>query len=75
MLPMSKLPSLRYYRRLEALSQRALAELAGVTYATIARIELAQHEPTGSTIRKLAAALGVRPRDLMAAPPEDDVTA
>jgi predicted transcriptional regulator len=67
------LPGLRNARREAALSQRELAELADVTYATIARLELAQTDARPSTVRKLAAALHVKPRDLMRRPPADDV--
>lgn len=51
--------------RLEAaLSQRDLAKLAGVSPATIVKAEKGE-DIYPSTVRKLAAALGVRPRDLL----------
>jgi HTH-type transcriptional regulator, repressor for puuD len=50
---------LRDYRAKRELSQRELAELSGVSREYIARIELGQHDPTLSTLEKLAKALGV----------------
>lgn len=50
-----------------SLSQRELAKEAGVSPATILKIERGGVEsPHPSTLRKLAAALGVEPRDLRA---------
>lgn len=50
-----------------SLSQRELASEAGVSPATILKIEKDEVEnPHPSTMRKLAAALGVPPRDLRA---------
>lgn len=50
-----------------SLSQRELAKLAGVSPATILKIEQGGVErPHPSTVRKLAAALDVAPRDLRA---------
>lgn len=50
-----------------SLSQRELASEAGVSPATILKIEKDEVEnPHPSTVRKLAAALGVPPRDLRA---------
>jgi transcriptional regulator with XRE-family HTH domain len=58
----------RALRQREAMSQRDLAERAGVNTETVNRIENASpgELPRPSTIRKLAKALGCRPRDLMA---------
>ena len=47
-----------------AYSIRELAERAGVHYNTIRRIEHGQGSVHPRTIRKLAAALGVEPREL-----------
>ncbi len=47
-----------------AYSIRELAERAGVHYNTVHRIEHGQGSVHPRTIRKLAAALGVEPRDL-----------
>ena len=50
-----------------SLSQRELADEAGVSPATINKIETGQVDrPHPSTMRKLAKALGVEPRDLRA---------
>jgi transcriptional regulator with XRE-family HTH domain len=55
---------LRYWRERKLLTQEALAEKAGVSAVTIRRIE---RENTGrlSTLNKLAAALEIRPEDLV----------
>jgi transcriptional regulator with XRE-family HTH domain len=62
---MVKLARLRALRDRQALSQRDLAERAGVSPTTVARIECGQLEPRPSTVRKLARALGVEPEALM----------
>jgi DNA-binding Xre family transcriptional regulator len=49
----------------QALSLRALAERSGVTYDTINKLELGRRPAHASTIRKLADALGVEPKELM----------
>jgi transcriptional regulator with XRE-family HTH domain len=46
----------------QALTQRELADKAGIGENTLNRIELNVTEPHMSTIRKLAAALEVHPR-------------
>jgi transcriptional regulator with XRE-family HTH domain len=51
---------LRELRDRRGLSQRDLAEASGVSREYIARIELGQHDPTLSTLEKLARALKVR---------------
>ena len=56
---------LREVRESKLLTQVELAKLARLSEATIVRIEAAQHEPRISTIRKLAAALGVEPGELV----------
>jgi ribosome-binding protein aMBF1 (putative translation factor) len=58
----------RALRQRDALSQRELAAHAGLNVETINRVENAPpgELPRPSTIRKLARALGCRPRDLMA---------
>ena len=60
-----KLSRLRAIRERKALTQDELAELAGVSRQTVVKIE-GGLEPRAPTIRKLAAALGVDPGDLMA---------
>ena len=48
-----------------ALTLRALAERSGVSYDTINKLELGQRPARLSTIRKLAEALSVEPKELM----------
>ena len=56
---------LRELRVEKALSLRALGERTGVAYDTINKRELERRPARLSTIRKLAEALGVMPRELM----------
>lgn len=56
---------LRRFRRQAALSQQELAELAGTTQETISRLERGHHAARGRTLRRLAGALGVEPKELM----------
>jgi len=56
---------LRELRVERALSLRALGERSGVAYDTINKLELGQRPARLSTMRKLAEALGVEPRELM----------
>ena len=51
-------------RRGRFLTQLELAQMAGVTEATINRIEKGHNKPTFQTIKKLARALGVEPNEL-----------
>jgi transcriptional regulator with XRE-family HTH domain len=60
-----KLPRLRATRERRALSQRELADMAGVSRTTIVSLEQGADSPFPSTIRKLARALGVAPDELM----------
>ncbi len=57
--------SLKMQRTLKALTQAQLAEQAGVTTATVARIERDEIEPRMTTLRKLADALDVEPAELV----------
>ena len=57
---------LRELREDAALSVRELAEAAGVHHHTIIRLENERGGAHPRTLRKLAAALGVEPRDLRA---------
>jgi transcriptional regulator with XRE-family HTH domain len=57
--------NLRRLRRLNALTQAQLAERAGLARSAVARAELDQTEPHMTTLRKLADALGVHPRELV----------
>ncbi len=56
---------LKRERIAQTLTQEQLAERAGISPAALVRIERNQSDPHVSTIRKLANALGVEPRDLM----------
>jgi transcriptional regulator with XRE-family HTH domain len=56
---------LRDLRKRALMSQRELAKRSSVGVTTIVRIERNQVEPHGSTIRKLAEALGVDPYELV----------
>ena len=55
---------LKRLREERVFSQRELARLAGLTHQTVWRIENGYPKARPSTIRKLAAALGVEPREL-----------
>jgi transcriptional regulator with XRE-family HTH domain len=52
---------LRELRLRRALTLRDLGALAGLAYDNIHAIERGKHAPRPSTVRKLAAALGVAP--------------
>jgi transcriptional regulator with XRE-family HTH domain len=65
-----RLKGLRGLRQDRALSQRDLGELSGVTQSTINRLEVGHQSAYPVTVRKLAKALGVTPRDLYG--PEDE---
>ncbi len=56
---------LRSLRREAALSQQELADMAGTTQETISRLERGHHAARGRTLRALAEALGVEPRELI----------
>ena len=62
---MAKLTRLRAIRERAALTQRELAEQAGITPVQVSRIERGEAEPYPSTVRKLAAVLKVKPAELM----------
>jgi transcriptional regulator with XRE-family HTH domain len=57
--------ALKELRESKFLTQRELAEKSGVGVATIARIEKSKHQPTFRTIKRLSAALGVDPSELV----------
>ena len=59
---MTKLKALREER---VLSQRDLASMAGLTQMTVWRIENGYRDARPGTIRKLAGALGVEPKELV----------
>ena len=56
---------LKNLRTLNALTQAELADRAGLTTAAVARIERDEVAPRPTTLRKLAKALSVQPRDLI----------
>ena len=49
-----------------ALTQGELAEEVGITITALSRIERNEAQPRPKTRRRLAEALGVKPRDLLA---------
>jgi len=59
---LKKLPMLRKKRKL---TQRALAELSGISYVHIARMETGESDPRLSTLKALAKALKVKIGDLV----------
>jgi transcriptional regulator with XRE-family HTH domain len=56
---------LRRLRRERALSQRDLSRKTGIAFDTISRLETGKQRAQPRTIRNLAEALGVEPRELM----------
>ena len=56
---------LRRARTRAAMTLRELAEASGVDFSTIWQLEAGRRGARPSTIRKLAAALGVTPADLI----------
>jgi transcriptional regulator with XRE-family HTH domain len=60
-----KAPKLKELRERAFLTQADLAEKSGVAEATINRLELGKREARISTIRRLAQALGVQPKELI----------
>ena len=52
-------------RTKRGMSQDALAEQSGLSQRTIQRIENGESHPTGDTIQRIAAALGISPEDLV----------
>jgi transcriptional regulator with XRE-family HTH domain len=60
--------NVRHFRKLLGMTQAELAKAAGTTQYTVSEIELAHREPHPATLRKLAAALGVRVADFYGEP-------
>ena len=56
---------LRQLRRERALSQRDLSGITGIAHDSISQLETSKREAQPRTIRKLAEALGVEPKELM----------
>jgi transcriptional regulator with XRE-family HTH domain len=50
---------IKQLRKKRKMSQAALAEAAGISRTYLARLETFRHDPTLSTLEKLAKALGV----------------
>ncbi len=61
-----ELPNLRSVRLRRLLTQRELAKIAGLTTASVNRIENGTTKARISTVRRLAQALDVDPEDLLA---------
>jgi transcriptional regulator with XRE-family HTH domain len=61
---------LREWRELRGLSQRDLARATGVGKNTVNHLELHRHGARADVRRKLAAALGIEPHQLLTVPPE-----
>jgi len=64
-IPVPALANLKALRVRAALSQRDLAKKAGVAHTTIVRLEGGDPNVLPSTLRKLAAALKVKPAELI----------
>ena len=56
---------LRKLRREKALSQQDLMRMTGIAQATLSDLEGGKREARASTLRKLAEALEVQPKELM----------
>jgi transcriptional regulator with XRE-family HTH domain len=54
----------REIRQRKLLSQRELAEHAGVSETTIVKLELGATRPHPRTLRKIAAVLGISPEEM-----------
>jgi transcriptional regulator with XRE-family HTH domain len=61
----TRLPGLAAQRRRRALTQRRLAELAGVAHTTVQQLESLGRGGYPQTISRLSSALGVEPQELM----------
>jgi transcriptional regulator with XRE-family HTH domain len=59
------LTALAALRRRRGLTQRQLGELAGVAHTTVQRLESLKRGAYPQTLRKLAIALRVEPKDLL----------
>ena len=55
------------------MSQRELAEAAGLTPASVSRYVNGEREPRAPTIAALADALGVKPSDIIGTPDEQEL--
>jgi transcriptional regulator with XRE-family HTH domain len=59
------LPALAAHRRKRGLTQRQLAQLASVGHTTVQQLESLRRGAYPQTLRKLAIALRVEPKDLL----------
>jgi DNA-binding XRE family transcriptional regulator len=59
------LPGLDVHRRKRGLTQRQLAQLAGVGHTTVQKLESLNRGAYPQTLRKLAIALRVEPKELL----------
>jgi transcriptional regulator with XRE-family HTH domain len=64
-------PRLRSLREAANLSQRQLAEMIGVVYQNIARLERGDRSPSWKTVVKLAEALGVSTDEFKSEPADE----
>jgi transcriptional regulator with XRE-family HTH domain len=58
--------AIRHAREDRNLPQQRLAEAAGLALSTLQRLEAGQADPSWSTVRSLAKALGITPGQLVA---------
>jgi transcriptional regulator with XRE-family HTH domain len=56
---------IKKFRKASGLTQAALAEKAGVSPNTVARLERGLHRASSETVEKLAKALGVTASDIL----------
>jgi transcriptional regulator with XRE-family HTH domain len=61
----ANVPNLKRIREEYPLTVRELAQMSDLSYDTITKVENGHRRARPSTVRKLAKALGVEPRDLM----------
>ena len=59
------MPGLAAHRRRRGLTQRQLGEISGVAHTTVQRLESLSRGAYPQTLRKLAIALRVEPKDLL----------
>jgi transcriptional regulator with XRE-family HTH domain len=59
------LPGLAAHRYRRGLTQRQLGKLAGVAHTTVQQLESLRRGAYPQSLRKLAIALGVEPKDLL----------
>jgi transcriptional regulator with XRE-family HTH domain len=64
------LPYLKAWRMRAAISQRDLAAASGTGASTIVQLERGERRARPLTVRRLAAALGIRPDQLQGPPPQ-----